>query len=174
MILLALNSVNQIRRKISPNTKRQSFCCPNQCTKNRYSYSTKNPEMTKCFALCWSKCKQRWYVCINYPSQLKHFSNKQQYQRHVIKYHNDTIVPVQLKKSHYSSLHTIIKYFKQIFKREASALFFYYEQFNMGATYLMSNAHFKLPNVVDLVSKSDVKLHLKITKVLQSIPISKK
>ena len=36
----------------------------------------------------------------------------------------------------------------------------------------MSNAHFKLPNVVDLVTKSDVKKHLKITKVLQSIPTS--
>ena len=34
----------------------------------------------------------------------------------------------------------------------------------MGTAYLMSNAHFKLPNVVVLVRKSDVKIHLKITK----------
>ena len=50
----------------------------------------------------------------------------------------------------------IIKDFKQLFKREPSALFFYYEQFNVGTAYLMLNAYFKLPNVVDLVKKSDV------------------
>ena len=165
-------TLNQFRRKISPNTKRQLFCCPNQCSKNRYSCSTRNPEIPQCFALCCSKCKQRWYVCINCPSQLKHFSKKQQYQRHVVKCHNDTIVPVQLKNSRNSSSHMIIKDFKQLFKREASALFFYYEQFNMGTAYLMSNAHFKLPNVVDLVRKSNVKIHLKITKVLHSTPTS--
>ena len=36
----------------------------------------------------------------------------------------------------------------------------------------MSNTHFKLPKVVDLVSKSEVKIHLTITKVLQSTPTS--
>ena len=66
----------------------------------------------------------------------------------------------------------VIKDFKLLFKRNASALFYYFEQFNMGAAYLMTNAHFKSPNVVDLVSKSDVKIHLKITKVLQSMPKS--
>ena len=58
----------------------------------------------------------------------------------------------------------IIKDFKLLFKRNASASFYYYEQFNMGAAYLMTNAHFKLPNLVDLVSKSDMKIHLKIKK----------
>ena len=66
----------------------------------------------------------------------------------------------------------VIKDFKLLFKRNASALFYYYEQFNMSAAYQMTNTHFKFPNVVDLVSKSDAKIHLKITKVLQSIPTS--
>jgi len=42
----------------------------------------------------------------------------------------------------------------------------------VGASYLISNAHFKLPNVAELVSLSDVNTQLKITKVLQSIPSS--
>ena len=36
----------------------------------------------------------------------------------------------------------------------------------------MTNAHFKLPNVVNLVSKSDLKIHLKIPKNLQSMTTS--
>ena len=42
----------------------------------------------------------------------------------------------------------------------------------MGSAYLISNAHFKLPNVAKLVSISDANTQLKITKVLNSIPSS--
>ena len=54
--------LNQFWRKISLNTKWQLFRCPNQCTKNWYSCSMRNPEIPQCFALCCSKCKQRWYT----------------------------------------------------------------------------------------------------------------
>ena len=42
----------------------------------------------------------------------------------------------------------------------------------MGAAYLISNTHFKFPNMAELVSVSEVNTQLKIIKFLQSIPSS--
>ena len=164
-------TLNQYRRKVSPNSHRGLFVCPNNCSKNHYFLLLRNPILPQCLSISCSVCKQKWYVCINCYSQLKHINTILQYKRHAKLCHENNMFPTLQHKSQ-NTYHIKLKDFKLQFLREASALFFYFEQFNMGSAYIISNAHFKLPNVAELVSISDVNTQLKITKVLHSTPSS--
>ena len=164
-------TLNQHRRKVSPNSHRGLFLCPNNCSKNHYYLLLRNPILPGYSSISCSVCEQKWYVCINCHSQLKHITTHLQYKRHAKLCHENYVFPTLQHKSQNKN-HIKLKDFKLQLNREASALFFYFEQFNMGSAYLIYNAHFKLPNVVELVSISVVNTKLKITKVLHSIPSS--
>ena len=164
-------TLNQYRRKVSPYSHRGLFVCPNNCSKNHYNFLSRNPILPECLSISCSVCEQKWYVCINCRSQLKHITNHLQYKRHANICRENYVFPAQQHKSQNQNL-IKLKDFKTQFNREASALFFYFEQFNMGSAYLISNAQFKLPNVAELVSVSDVNTQLRLTKVLNSIPSS--
>ena len=96
------------------------------------------------------------------------------YNTNVIQDYVTHIICFQLCNIHKSQNinHVKLKDFKLQFNREASALFFYFEQFNMDSAYLISNAHLKLTNMAELFSISDANTQLKIKKALHSIPSS--
>ena len=156
-------TLNQYHRKVPQNSHRGLFVCPNNCSKNHYYLLLRNPILPECLSISCSVCEQKWYVCINCHSQLKHITTHLQYKRHANLCRENYVFPTLQHKSQNKN-HIKLKDFKSQLNREASALFFYFEQFNMGSAYLISNAHFKLPNVAELVSISDVNTQLKNNK----------
>ena len=161
-------SVNSLSLSLSLALVSTWFVCPNNCSKNHYYLLLRNPILPECLSISCSVCEQKWYVCINCHSQLKHITTHLQYKRHANLCRENYVFPTLQHKSQNKN-HIKLKDFKSQLNREANALYFYFEQFNMDSAYLISNAHFKLPNVAELVTISDVNTQLKITKVLHSI-----
>ena len=97
-------TLNQYRRKVSPNSRRGLFVCPNSCSRNHYNLLLRNPILPECLSISCSVCEQKWYVCINCRSQLKHITNHLQYKRHANICRENYVFPAQQHKSQNQNL----------------------------------------------------------------------
>ncbi len=86
-------TLNQHCWKVSPNSHRELFLCPNNTSKNKYYILAQNPIIPQCSCISCLVCKEKWYLCINCYSQLKHINTRHLYKCHAAQCHERTVFP---------------------------------------------------------------------------------
>ena len=78
---------------------------------NHYFLLLRNTILLQCLSISCSVCEQKWYVCINCYSQLKHIKTLLQYKRHAKLCHENNVCPTLQHKSQ-NTYHIKLKDFK--------------------------------------------------------------